>query len=293
MKRSLQFIALLALAALASYTTAQAADRATDSSIHSSTHTGQLSDREMIFRSDRLAKLDVFSRANRDQKLGSLDDLVVNAHTGKVLFGVLDTGVGGKRIPVPWTSLALAKGDNGKFWMTLDKSKDQVANAPTIEKGKNRPDFTDSKWLNTVDTFFGTKVSVGKIEQHGKGELSTNEMIFNSSGLSGLHVFNRQDNQQKLGSLDSLIVDAHRGEILYGILDTGMTGKNVVVPWAVLQLQESANNKFSLTLNKTKDDLKRAPTFDRDRIGQFADTGFRHNIDNFFGVHTTARPEQR
>lgn len=253
----------------------------------------QLSEREMFFRSDRLAKLDVFQRDHRDAKLGSLEDLTVNAHTGRILYGILDTGLGGKRIPVPWSALQLSKDRDNKVWLTLNKSKDELANAPSIEK-KERLNFTEGKFTQTVDTFFGTKTAIEKMDHAGPGHLTTNEMIFDSSGLSGLNVFNRTETSKKLGSLDNLIVDAHRGKVLYGIVDTGVNGRNVVVPWAAFQLQKAVDdNKFWLTLSKTENELANAPVFERDRMDQFADSDFRNRVDNFFGVRTVARPEMR
>jgi len=71
-----------------------------------------------------------------------------------VWYGILDTGVGGKNIAVPWSALQLQKARNDKdYWLTLDKTQDQLANAPAFNR--DRTDFTDSKWQQDVDTFFG------------------------------------------------------------------------------------------------------------------------------------------
>ena len=108
----------------------------------------------MIFRSTELSGMNVYNRADTTLKLGSLENLVVNAHTGQVLFGVLDTGFGGKLIPVPWNALRLqTDATTQKSSLMLHKTSDELQNSPTIEKN-SVVDITDAKWLQSLDTFF-------------------------------------------------------------------------------------------------------------------------------------------
>lgn len=118
-------------------------------------------------------------------------------------------------------------------------------------------------------------------------QLSQEEMIFDSNKLSKLEVYN-QDNV-KLGSLDNLIIDAHAGQVLYGIVDTGLFEKKVPVPWSAVRLERKGED-FFLVVNKSKDDLARAPAFEKDRVHDFAKADFRNRVDQFFGVRTAARP---
>jgi hypothetical protein len=123
------------------------------------------------------------------------------------------------------------------------------------------------------------------------GQLTDQEMIFRASKLNGLNVFNRADTKQKLGSLDDMIIDAHTGHVMYGIVSTGIGGKYLPVPWQAFLLQEDRDNhKFWLTLNKNSDDLKTAPSFDRNAWPNFSDQHWKESVDHFFGVRTVARP---
>lgn len=288
MKTHILVVGALALAMLGVATTAIVAD-------DKSAQSGTLTENEMIFQSNRLGNLDVYSQQNSEKKLGNLDNLLINAHKGQLLYGVLDTGVGGKMIPVPWDALRLhktVKDNQSRYWLTLNKTERELAQAPTLDKD-HWPDFTNSPWKRSVDDFFGTRTVTGPERAAEPGQLTTNQMIFQSSKLADLNVHNRDDASKKLGNLDNLIINAHTGQVLYGILDTGIGGKNVPVPWTALQLQKEANqDQYRLLLDKTQDQLANAPTFDKEQWPDFTGSEWQRNVDRFFGVRTAARPKR-
>ena len=85
-----------------------------------------------------------------------------------MLFGVLDTGFGGKLIPVPWNVLQLqADAKTQKSWLTLNKTSDELKNSPTIEKN-SAVDMTDAKWLQSLDTFFGVRTVARPVEEQSQ-----------------------------------------------------------------------------------------------------------------------------
>jgi len=148
---------------------------------------GKLTEKEMILQSSKLSDLNVYNRDDQNAKLGNLDNLIINAHTGQVLYGILDTGLGGKLVPVPWTALQLYKSaSEDKYWLTLAKTQDQLANAPTFDSN-HWPDFKNSPWQQSVEKFFGVR-TVAKPQD--SGGLTANQMIFQSSQLSDLNVYN-------------------------------------------------------------------------------------------------------
>lgn len=259
--------------------------------VGNTTGPGRLAPSEMVFRSSDLSGMNVYSRDDTNVKLASLNNLIINTHTGQVLFGVLNTGFGGRLIPVPWNVLQLQRdAKNHKSSLTLNKSSDQLKNAPTIES--NSPlDMTDAKWLQSVNSFFSVRTVARPLEEHSRpGQLTTNETIFRSSDLRGMKVYNRIDETLKLGNLSDLIVDAHTGQVLYGILDTGIIGKSIPGPWNAYQLKKDVNSHKSwLTLNKSSDDLKNAPAVDKDHMPDFTDAKWSQTVDNFFGVRTMTR----
>ncbi len=130
-------------------------------------------------------------------------------------------------------------------------------------------------------------------EKGAEGHRSTNEMVFESSQLTRMNVFDRSDTSKKLGKLDDLIIDAHASHVLYGILDTGVGGRNVLVPWSAFQLQETTDrNKDSLTLNKTPDQLANAPAFDKKHWPDFSDSTWQRQVYDFYGVRMAERPQE-
>jgi sporulation protein YlmC with PRC-barrel domain len=285
-----RFCLTLAACAMAATWTAGNARAADDSA-----HAKKLASSEMIFRSSDLSGMIVYNRDDMTVKLGSLNNLVINAHTGQVLFGVLNTGFGGKLIPVPWGAFQLqVDAKEHKSWLTLNKTSDELKNSPTIEKN-NAVDMADTKWLQSLNTFFGVHTVNRPVMEEKKqpGHLTTNQMIFRSSDLQGMKVYNHSDETMKLGSVSDLIVDARTGLIMYGILDTGFGGTYIAGPWSAFQLKEDVkNNKSCLTLNKTSDELKNAPTIDKSHMPDFTDMKWKKTVDDFFGVSTVVRPSE-
>jgi len=105
-------------------------------------------------RASAVIGADVRNPAN--ENLGSIDDLVVNAHNGKIQYAVLSfggiMGIGDKLFAVPINSLQ-SKTDDDKF--VLDVSKDRLKDAPGFNK-KNWPDFADPQFRSSVDDYYST-----------------------------------------------------------------------------------------------------------------------------------------
>lgn len=120
--------------------------------------------KELPFKSSDLSSLSVFN--SKSEKLGSLDNLIIDAHTGQVLFGILDTGIGGNKIPVPWSAVRLAKRDNN-FVLLLNMDKGQLASAPTFSD-RNMSVLTDAQWRQSVDKFFGVRTAARMVEEQQK-----------------------------------------------------------------------------------------------------------------------------
>jgi hypothetical protein len=99
----------------------------------------------------------VSNRSDESVKLGSISDLIVDAHTRQVLYGILDTGFNGTLIAAPWSGFQLKEGEeSNKSCLTLNKTSEELKNASTIDKS-HMPDFTEMKWRKTVDDFFGVR----------------------------------------------------------------------------------------------------------------------------------------
>jgi sporulation protein YlmC with PRC-barrel domain len=242
-----------------------------------------------FFSARHLIGLSVYDSQN--QKVGKVDNLVIDAHSGHVLYGILHTGLVGKYIPIPCNAARMEKKANEtEFSFVLNKTKDELNGAPTVDRG-HWPDFTDRRFQETIAQFFGVpnKVRVSS-DQRVEGHLTPEQMIFGSSNLVGLNVYDEQN--QKLGKLDDLILDTHEGQVVCAILDTGMRGKDITVPWNAFRLEKQQDaDRYWLVLNKTPEQLANAPTFDPNQWPNFADQQWRQSVDQFFGVRVATRPE--
>lgn len=293
-------VSLCAVCALSLSTPAIADDQAQNQPassgvIQTQDQPGQLAEKDMILESSQLAKLDVYNEKDLKTKLGSMQNLLIHAPTGKVLYGILDTGLAGKLIPVPIKAVRLGKTvDENEYWFALNKTERELANAPTFDKDQ-WPNFADSKWKETVDTFFGIKADDKSAQDAESTTQITAATVFQSSHLQDLDVFNRTDPEMKLGNVDNLVIDLHRDQVIYAIVDTGLASKSVAVPWVAMDVQKAADeeDKYWLTLNKSQDELASAPAWEGDDMARFADTSFRQTVDNFFGLRTATPTETR
>ena len=206
-----------------------------------SSDAGTLTTNEMIFKSTELEKLNVFNRADSDLKLGHLSSLLIDSHTRRVLYGILDTGIGGNYYIVPWNAFQLQENTNSnKSWLTLAKTSDELKTAPMFDKSKS-PDFASVQWKEQVDNFFGVR-TVSRPADSIK--VTTNDLIFRSNDLEAMKVVNRANGETKIGHLSDLIINAHTGEVMYGILDTGLFGKYIPVPWNAFEIRQDKNMKI-------------------------------------------------
>jgi sporulation protein YlmC with PRC-barrel domain len=92
-----------------------------------------------------------------DENLGTLNDIVVDANSGRILYGVLSfggfLGMGDKLFAVPWSSLDL-RSDASEIVLNVDK--DRLKNAEGFDKN-NWPNFADETWATRTYEYYGQK----------------------------------------------------------------------------------------------------------------------------------------
>lgn len=94
---------------------------------------------------------------NVGDKLGSIDDLMIDRHTGQVRYAVMEfggfLGMGTDRYPLPWNMLKY-DANQGGYVVPLDK--DQLSNAPKYAHD-SPPDYTP-EYGREVDTYYGPRL---------------------------------------------------------------------------------------------------------------------------------------
>lgn len=93
----------------------------------------------------------------KDEKMGSIADLVIDAPSGRIRYAALSVGgflgIGDKLFAVPWKSMVLKHEASGAYFV-LDVSKERLQKAPGFSKD-HWPDFGDPKFGNQIDKFYG------------------------------------------------------------------------------------------------------------------------------------------
>ena len=105
-----------------------------------------------IISSDKVEGTDVYNAAG--DKLGSIDDLMIDKISGQVRYAVLEfggfLGVGTDRYPVPWDLLSYDPSING-YVVPLDKA--MLEKAPRYDDA-DVPDYND-EFGRTVHRYYG------------------------------------------------------------------------------------------------------------------------------------------
>jgi sporulation protein YlmC with PRC-barrel domain len=106
------------------------------------------------FPSKKLTGLNV--RNSAGEKLGTVEDLVMNIQDGKVQYLALSVGgvlgIGDKLFAVPFQETKFIH-DKDELYVVLDIAKEKLEQAPGFDKS-NWPDFADPQWKTQVDNYY-------------------------------------------------------------------------------------------------------------------------------------------
>jgi sporulation protein YlmC with PRC-barrel domain len=106
------------------------------------------------FQASKLIGLNV--RNKEGEKLGTVNDLVLNIETGKIAYVALSVGgvlgVGDKLFAVPYNQMAFDHGKDEQFFV-LDMAKERLDAAPGFNQS-DWPKFADPNWTDKIDTYY-------------------------------------------------------------------------------------------------------------------------------------------
>jgi sporulation protein YlmC with PRC-barrel domain len=123
---------------------------------------------QRAFRGDPVAKTepvkgseltDITVKNPKGEDLGTIQDMVLDGGSGKIRYAVLSfggwLGIGDKLFAVPWQAMEVdhAAGDQDTRYLVLDKSKEELKEAPGFPQN-DWPDFADASSLQGVDAFY-------------------------------------------------------------------------------------------------------------------------------------------
>ena len=117
----------------------------------------------------------------------------------------------------------------------------------------------------------------------GKTEAGQRINAFMVEKIIGSKVINMKG--EPLGNIENLVVEIDTGRILYAILESGgflgIGDKLFPVPWESLAALPSEGIFF---LNQSKEQMEKAPAFDKDKLPNMADAQWGEGIFKHYGV---------
>lgn len=124
-----------------------------------------------VSRASDLLSLPVYGAA--DEKLGKVEELVIDPASGKIRYAVLSfggiLGMGDKYFAVPWGDVqvfykgATSAGTQKNVYCTVDVSKEALKNAPGFDKNQ-WPNFADQRFAKDIETFYGSNRTAARIQ---------------------------------------------------------------------------------------------------------------------------------
>jgi sporulation protein YlmC with PRC-barrel domain len=227
----------------------------------------------------------------KGEKIGEVDDLVIDKGEGVVAYGILSfggfLGIGEKLFAIPYGSLTRS-GDDA---VIVDLTKEQLESAPSFPKDawfefdrtygakvhehyKATPYWQSDKTPTEAKALGKDALDAGNLRDHG---------MCRASKAIGMDVDDAAG--KGLGDVDDLVIDGANGRIVYAVLSfggfLGMGDKLFAIPWHALK--PSAKDVDRLILDVPKEKLKDAPGFDKKDWPNMADQRWGLDIHKYYG----------
>lgn len=232
----------------------------------------------------------VINAAGED--LGQIEDIVADANSGRILYGVLSfgglLGIGDKLFAIPWPSMRLS-GDSKAFVLNIEK--DRLKSAPGFAKD-HWPNFADEQFATNTYKFYDQSPywhpKTGDVQLAADSSGGTPDNYRDrwnlrttawqkTSDLCGKKVRSAQTDD--VGTLSDLAIDPDSGRILYGILS--FRDKLFAIPWNALSLNSDAQH---FVLSADKERLTDAVSFSKDNWPNLVDRRWATETYAHYGI---------
>ncbi|TVS15470.1 MAG: PRC-barrel domain containing protein [Gammaproteobacteria bacterium] len=99
----------------------------------------------------------------QDEKLGTIQDIMLDLQTGKIRYAVLSSGgflgMGDRLFAVPWSEFKQDK-ENKRF--LLDVNTERLKQAPGFDKD-NWPNMADAGWNTAVESYYDKQADTPRV----------------------------------------------------------------------------------------------------------------------------------
>jgi sporulation protein YlmC with PRC-barrel domain len=238
-----------------------------------------------LHRASELMSRSVYN--DKGQKLGTVDELVLNGNQDRIDYLVLDygatLGMGGKLFAIPWRMVEHKDLNQGKLYVNIDP--DKLTAAPGFDK-HNWPNKVNDDYWKHIDTYYAPEEG----SMQGKSDTSSDQSTPTENGVAWLRLGSKvigadvkNPQGDKLGDIKDLIVDCHTGDVKYAVLSyggwMGIHSKLFAVP---MDQFKGADGQEYFELNVSKDKLQNAPGFDNNAWPDFADPHWSNKVDAYY-----------
>jgi len=231
-----------------------------------------------VERANKLIGKTVYSSDN--QKVGKIENVVLDLESGRVLYAVVSTGtfgIGGHDYAVAPGVFTDVRSDSAH--MNIDKQK--FTSAPEFTKAMDKPDqWGQASFVNQVYQYFGQTAwwQGGNVA----ADTGTFHNVHKAKDLMGMKIKNTSN--EDLGKVENVMVDLTAGRVVFVILNPDSSlnlGDNyLALPPNALTLSSDHNNLVS-DLNRDK--LAGAPHFSKDQWPNFSNATFASKVYQYYG----------
>jgi len=245
-------------------------------------------------RAHNILGSEVFS--SDQQRLGKLDDFVVDLDSGRILYAVIGSGgllgAGERRVAVPPGAFLRTNGSTernansernegaGGYRLELNVDKEKLSSAPQITREMEKPEsIGQSGFISQVYQYYGQ--SAGWMTASGATDRTFNN-VRRASDLVRTKVENA--NNETVGKVEDLVVDLPMGHVVYMVFSPSRRldlGDNLyalppnILTWNVEQ------KTFVSDIGKEK--LQAAPHFAKDDWSNLSDPSFASQVYHYYG----------
>lgn len=220
------------------------------------------------------------------QELGTIAELVVDPHSGRVIYAALDHdsgwGMDEELFAVPLAALEVHAADN----VRLNVTKKELKNARGFNTD-NWPKQANWRWAADLDIMTSEEIELvaheDRMARKRDGHMrSTPDVIRKTSEIVGMTV--RNEAGETLGTIDDLYIDPARSRVSYVILGTdGMLGfaeSHVAIPWDRLDWRGADG----FTLDISNDRLENAPAVTEGNVDRRSDPDWVITVYEYFEI---------
>jgi len=244
-----------------------------------------------VERANKLIGREVLGSDN--QKLGKVDNLIVDLESGHILYAVIGSGgvgaIGEKKFavaPEVFTGLPQDLNESKKpfsrgadLHANIDKAK--LNGAPQFTKDIDRDtELGKAEFVNQVYQYFGQNAWwQGANAPASAGQFNN---VHKASDLIGMKVKNVGN--EPMGKVDNVAVDLPAGRVVYVILspDSSLNLGNDLFALPPEAVTLGADKK-TLNSDISKEKLSGAPHFAKDNWSTLSDTSFASQIYQYYG----------